>query len=144
MGSQPAKSYLAEYKAEQIREKLAKEQITFSQASQELKALKQIDAQNSIVIDLIERVELSQELEEIQRLFSNRQYEEAVRRAKRSRHERVRYSVAEFIIDILVNAVNSGNLDNPEVMQQLGRWAYEICPNEPAFQEVYCTLRLRY
>lgn len=144
LGSQPSKSYLAEYKAEHLREQLANEQISTEKALQELQQIKQIDERNPVVLDLIERVELSQELEVIQRLFSNRQYEEMVSRAKRSRHERVRYIVAEFIIDRLINAVDSGNLNNPEVMQQLGGWAYEICPNEPAFQEVYRQLKLCY
>lgn len=71
------------------------------------------------------------------------EFEEAVRKAKHSRHEQVRFKVAEFFIDILINGVNSGDLTNHQTIQQLGRWAYEICPDEPAFQEVYRSLRLR-
>lgn len=144
LGSQASISYLAEYNAEQVREQLASEKITTQKALQELQALKQIDAQNPVVLDLIERVEFNQQIEEIQKLFNGRQIEQAVNRAKQSRHERVRHIVAEYLIDGLVNAVNSGNADSPEIIQQLGRWAYELCPNEPAFQEVYRQLRLRY
>jgi len=80
----------------------------------------------------------------IKRLFNSRQFEQAVNRARQSRHERIRYIVAEFLIEILVDAVNSGNADSPEIIQQLGRWAYELCPNDPAFQEIYRQLKLRY
>lgn len=144
LGSQSARSYLAEYKAEQVREQLASEKISNQKALQELQALKQIDAQNSVVLDLIERVEFNQQIEEIKQLFNNNKFEEAVNRARQSRHERIRHIVAEFLIDGLVNAVNSGNADSPEIIQQLGRWAYELCPNEPAFQEVYRQLKLHY
>lgn len=142
LGSQLARSYLAEYKAEELREKLANEQISLEKALRELQEIKKIDEHNPIVKDLIENVEVAQELKEIHRLFGNNQYEAMVTRAKRTRHERVRFIVAEFFIEILVAGVSNGNLNNLEVVLQLGRWAYEICPNEPAFQEVYQSLRL--
>lgn len=144
LGSQPARSYLAEYKTGQLQQKLANKQISADKALQELQAIKRIDERNPFVLDLIERVELSQELEEINRLLKSRQLEEVVRRARRSSHERVRYIVAEFFIDILVKGINSGELNDPEEIQQIGRWAYEICPDEPAFQKVYRELGLRY
>lgn len=143
LGSKAAKSYLAEYKAEQIRDKLAKEQISFSQASPELEAIKRIDAQNPVVLDLIERVEFSKEMKEIQALLQRDRFDEAVRRAKYSKHERVRFIVAEICIDILLKGAETRKLPF-EVISQLGRWAYELCPNEPAFQEVYRQLGLRY
>ena len=85
-----------------------------------------------------------QEIEQIERLLKRREFEEAVRKAKYSRNKQVSFKVAEFFIDILINAVESGDLTNPQTIQQLGRWAYEICPDEPAFQEVYRSLRLRW
>lgn len=142
--SQPARSYLAEYKAEQLREKLVNEQISFDKALRELQEIKRFDERNPVVLALIDTVEFNQEIGEINRLFTSSQFEEMVRRARRSRHERVRYVVAEFFINILINNINSGNFNDVKVIQQLGRWAYEICPDEPAFQEVYRTLRLRY
>ena len=144
LGSQPARSYLAEYKAEKLRVKLANQQISPDSALRELQEIKKIDERNSVVLDLIKKVEIHQELEEINKLVKSRRYEEMVELARRSRHEQVRYNVAEFIIDALINAVDNGDLRNPEIMQQLGRWAYKICPNEPAFQEVYRLLGLQY
>ncbi|MGI8502093.1 MAG: tetratricopeptide repeat protein [Hassallia sp.] len=143
LGSKMARSYLAEYKTEQLRNKLANEQISLEKALQELEGIKKIDEFNPIVKDLIENVEIAQELKEIQRLFRNSQFEAMVKRARGTRHERVRFIVTEFIIEILVTGVSNGNLNNPEMILQLGRWAYEISPNEPAFQEVYRSLRLR-
>ena len=144
IGSKAARSYLAEYKTGQLRQKLANKQISADKALQELQEIKRIDERNPFVLDLIETVELSQELEEINRLLKSRQLEEVVRRARRSSHERVRYIVAEFFIDILVKGINSGELNDPKEIQQIGRWAYEICPDDPAFQEVYRELGLRH
>ena len=72
----------------------------------------------------------------------NQQIDEMIKRARCSCREQVQYKVAEFFINILINGVKSGDLSDPETIQQLGRWAYEICPDEPAFQEVYYNLRL--
>lgn len=46
-------------------------------------------------------------------------------------------------IDWLINGVESRKMPI-ELIHQLGKWAYELCPNEPAFQEVYRELKLRY
>ncbi len=137
LGSKPARSYLAEYKAEQLRQKLANQQILLDLALRELQDIKQIDDRNPIVLDLIERVEYMQEIEEIDKLLKRQKYEEVVSKAKRSRHERVKFRVAEFFIEILINNIDKGDLRDYQAVQQLGRWAYEICPDEPAFQEVY-------
>jgi len=144
LGSQPARSYLADYRAEQLREKLIKQQVLLEKALQELRDIKQIDELNPVVLDLIERVEFTQEIEEIDRLLKRQNYEDVVRKAKKSRHDRVRFTVANFFIDILMSAVKKGDLSNYQEVQQVGRWAYEICPDEPAFQEIYRSLRLQF
>lgn len=143
LGSLPARSYLAEYKTEQIRDKLAKEEISLKQAAHELQKVKQIDDKNPIVIDLIEKVEFGQEMHEILDLIERDRFSDAVSRAKNSKHERVRFTVAEMCIDWLINGVESRKMPI-ELIHQLGKWAYELCPNEPAFQEVYRELKLRY
>ncbi|WP_234300736.1 hypothetical protein [Sphaerospermopsis aphanizomenoides] len=140
--SKYSRSYLAEYKAEEIRKKLVNEQISLNKALSKLQEIKKIDSSNPVVNDMIENLEFNQEIEEINHLLKTRQHEAMVRKARRSKRVRVRYIVAEFFIDILINGVQEGSLDDPEVMLQLGRWAYEICPDEPAFQEVYRGLRL--
>ena len=142
--SQAARSYFAEYKAQQIREKLVAEQITDEKAIRELEEIKRLDPQNPVVLDLIERVEIAKEIKEIDRLLKNRDLDEMVRQASRSRHEQVRYVAAEFFIDILLEAVNSGKVYDFDEIRQLGRWAYQICPDAPQFQEIYRSLGLRY
>lgn len=144
LGSQPARSYLAEYKAEQVREQLAGEKINNQKALQELQKLKQIDDQNPVVLDLIERVEFNQELDAINNLLKLNKFEEGVKLAKQSRREQIRYIVAEVLFKILMNVDKSGDQSHRPLIQQLGSWAYELCPNEPAFQEVYRQLNLRY
>lgn len=143
LGSQASRSYLAEYKAEQVREQLASEKINNQKALQELQALKQIDTQNPVVLDLIERVEFNQELDAIDNLLKSNKFEEGVKLAKQSRREQIRYIVAEVLLKILMNVAKSGDQSQRPLIQQLGYWAYELCPNEPDFQEVYHQLNLR-
>lgn len=134
--SRDARSYLAEYKAEQIREQIANEQISLAIALRELQKIKQIDNQNPIVIDLIERIEFNQELELIDNLLKNSKFEEAVQRAKESQHQRIRNIVSDICIEILVKGFQNRDLGFEDIYQ-LGYWAYELCPNDPNVQEVY-------
>ncbi|MBD2293502.1 peptidase M, neutral zinc metallopeptidase site [Anabaena sphaerica FACHB-251] len=140
--SKSARSYFAEYKSEDIRQQLLDEQISLIQALGKLQELKNIDSSNPIVIDMIENVELSQELKEINRLFQTQKYEEMLSKAKLSTRDRIRYIVADFFLDMLVKGIKEERLHDPQLMLQLGRWAYEICPHEPAFQEIYRSLKL--
>ncbi len=143
MGSQPARSYLAEYKAEQIRDKLAHEDISFNQASQELQKIKQFDPSNPVVIDLTDKAEFSKEMQEILDLIERDRFSDAVSRAKYSKHERIRFIVAQMCIDLLIKGAETQRMPS-ELIYQLGKWAHELCSNEPAFQEVYRQLELRY
>ena len=143
LASLPARSYLAEYKAYQIQEQLNLKVITDKQALQELKALQQIDAQNPVALGLIDSIELNQEFKNIQYAFTGRAYAEAIRLARKSRHERIHYLVAKGFVDIAVETINnSSNLNKQEIITQLGGWAYELCPYEPTFQDFYRQLKL--
>ncbi|WP_199246412.1 hypothetical protein [[Phormidium] sp. ETS-05] len=136
LGSQPSRTYLAEYKAEQVREKLVAEKITESKALQELEAIKQIDAANPVVNDLIERIEFTQEGEKIDKLLKQNKLEEAVQQAKKSRHPRIRRVVAELFLKIFLEGFRSRDF-NLDDMAKLGNWAYELCPNDSDVQEIY-------
>jgi tetratricopeptide (TPR) repeat protein len=143
LASYSASSYLAEYKARQIEDKLANEKINAQNALSQLEAIKKIDPHNPVVIDLIERVEFVQEAEAIDRLLKNDRFEEAVRRAKSSKNYKIRFLVAEICLDILIKGLESHSFSF-ELIHQLGRWAYELCPDEPAFQEIYRSLKIYY
>lgn len=143
LASQSAASYLAEYKTEKIRENLVNEKINLKTALKELNEIKSIDSNNPVLLDLIENVEVAQEAEEIEKLLNNDNFEEAVKRAKRSRHDRIRYMVAEICIDILLKGAEKNRLPY-DMIRQLGRWAYELCPNEPAFKPIYIELKIPY
>ncbi|QFS42931.1 peptidase M, neutral zinc metallopeptidase site [Nostoc sphaeroides] len=134
--SRDARSYLAEYKAEQIREQIANEQISSATALRELQKLKEIDNQNPIVIDLIERIEFNQELELIDNLLKNNKFEEAVQHAKESQHQRLRNIVSDICIEILIKGFKNRDLGFEDIYQ-LGYWAYELCPDHPNVQEIY-------
>lgn len=136
LGSQPAKTYLAEYKAEQVREKLVAEKISENQALQELEAIKHIDAANPVVNDLIERIEFTQEGEKIDKLLKKNKLEEAVQQAKKSRHPRIRRVVAELFLKIFLEGFRSRDF-NLDDLAKLGNWAYELCPNDSDVKEVY-------
>ncbi|QMS89362.1 peptidase M, neutral zinc metallopeptidase site [Nostoc edaphicum CCNP1411] len=136
LGSRDARSYLAEYKAEQIREQIANEQISSATALKELQKLKEIDNQNPIVIDLIERIEFNQELELIDKLLKNNKFEEAVQRAKESQHQRIRNIVSDIFVEILIKGFQNRDLGFEDIYQ-LGYWAYELCPDDPNVQEIY-------
>jgi hypothetical protein len=142
LGSKSASSYLAEYRAEKLRQQVINKQISLDKALDKLRELQQIDNDNPVVIDLIENIELTQELEEIDWLLKQQRFEEVVNKARYSQRERVRYIVAEFFINTLINSVENGQFNDIESIQQLGNWAYEICPDEPAFQEIYRNLKL--
>lgn len=142
--SQPARSYLAEYKTEVVRDELANNRISPANALKKLADIQEIDKENPIVLDLIERIEFVEEIEEVERLMKKGLYEQVIKKAKNSRHERVRFTVAELLIKILINAVEKGDVKNYQIIQQLGHWAYEICPKEPAFQEIYRSLKIPY
>ena len=141
LASKPARSYLAEYKARQIGSQVGEDKISLSQGHEQLLELKQIDEANPIVIDLIKRIEISQEMSDIIDLMKQDRVTEAVRRAKRSNHQEVKYQTADIFIDVLLAGAKSGQMGRDEILQ-LGRWAKEICPYEPAFREVYKSLRL--
>ena len=141
LASKPARSYIAEYKAKQIGNQLAEEKITFTQGQKQLLELKTIDDDNPIVIDLIKRIETVQEMNSIIDLMKQNRIDEAVRRAKYSSHQEVKYQTAEIFIDILLAGAKNSQMSHDEMLQ-LGRFAKEICPYEPAFMGVYNSLGL--
>ncbi len=134
--SRDARSYLAEYKAEEIREKIANEQISSATGLRELQKIKEIDNQNPIVIDLIERIEFNQELELIDNLLKSNKFEEVFQRAKKSQHQRLRNIVSDFYVKILIKGFQNRDLGFEDIYK-LGNWAYELCPDDPNIQEVY-------
>ncbi|BAY27692.1 hypothetical protein NIES2100_75170 [Calothrix sp. NIES-2100] len=136
VGSQSAKSYLAEYKAEKIREQISQGKISLSKALKDLEEIKKNDSQNPIVLDLIEMIEFQQEIEGIENLIKNNQLEAAVTRAKQSQLQRIRYIVAEICVDILMKGFKKGDLSFEEIYN-LGQWAYELCPDEKTVQNIY-------
>ncbi|WP_319422328.1 tetratricopeptide repeat protein [Pleurocapsa sp. FMAR1] len=140
LNSQPSRSYFAEYKGRQVAEKLSNETISYEQGLKKLQKIKDIDPNNSFILNLIETVEMQVELEKISRVMK-REFKEGVQIAKRSRHEKVRFKVAEVCINVILEASESRSLYF-DGMYQLAQWAYELCPREPAFQEIYNSLRI--
>lgn len=83
----------------------------------------------------------SQELKDIENLMKSDRFDEAVHRAKYSQHDSIRYYVADFFINTLLKGIKNRDLSF-DLIQQLGGWAYELCPDEPAFQEIYHSLKI--
>ncbi|MBL1210639.1 peptidase M, neutral zinc metallopeptidase, zinc-binding site [Geminocystis sp. GBBB08] len=139
--SSQSASYLAEYKAREISQQVADEKLSFSQAINKLKEVQKIDYNNALVVDLMSRLEYSIEAQEIDRLMKQNRFEDAVRKAKYSSNREIKHLVASICIEIALNGAKAKELDW-ETLQQLGRWAYEICPYEPDFREIYKALRI--
>lgn len=139
--SNQSASYLAEFKAREISQEVANEKISFSQAINKLKEVQNIDKNNPLVLDLLSRLETSLEAEEIDRLLKQNRFEDAVRKAKYSSNPEIKYLVASICLEIALKGAEARELDW-ETLQQLGRWAYQICPYEPNFQEFYRVLRI--
>ncbi|WP_414754417.1 peptidase M, neutral zinc metallopeptidase site [Anabaena sp. CCY 9910] len=136
LNSTKASAYLAEYKAERIREQLANKQISKQKALQELEKIKLIDADNPIVIDLIQRIEVALAVEVIEEFLNKNNLEGAVKFAKQNPYLKVKNIVTEICVDILVDGFKTRKLGFEEIYD-LGRWAYELSPDEPNIQEIY-------
>ncbi|BAZ44481.1 peptidase M, neutral zinc metallopeptidase, zinc-binding site [Chondrocystis sp. NIES-4102] len=141
IASQAARSNFAECKARKVAQKIADEEISIQQGLKELKEIQNIDPNNPYTLDLVEKAETIQEEENIKHLIRQDRFEEAVRQAKKSHHESIRFMVAEICIDILLTGAKNNSLP-VDLMLKLGNWAYELCPREPAFQEIYSSLRI--
>ncbi|PSB52976.1 hypothetical protein [Chamaesiphon polymorphus] len=141
VASKTAGSYLAEYKAMQVSGKLAEEQITLNEGLNQLLQLKKIDDTNPVVLDTIDKIEIVQETNNIIDLIKQNRLEEAVRRAKFSTRQEVKYRIAEILIDASIAGARNRRSSREEILQ-LVSWAQEICPYEPTFMEVYHSLGL--
>ena len=135
--SQPSKSYFAEQSAIQVGLKIDDKKISLQQGLDELRKIRNnIDRNNATTLDLIEKVEYSLAAEKIDRLLKDNQYEEAIRVAKQSQNEAIRFKLAEIFIDVLLSGSENRSLDF-DGMYQLAKWAYQLCPHEPVFMPIY-------
>jgi hypothetical protein len=86
---------------------------------------------------------MGQELNEIHKLMKKDRYEDAVRRAKSCQYDPVRRYLAEHFIIALMKGAESRQLPH-ELIMQLARFAYQLCPHEPAFQPIFSQLGIYY
>ena len=136
LDTQPSRSYFAEQQVIQVAQNLDDKKISLQKGLDELKKLQKMDPNNSLTLDLIKKLEFNVELEKIDRLMKQNQFKEAVRVAKRSQNEQIRFIVAEICLKILLEGLKNNDLPF-ELINQLGNWAYELCPHEPAFVPFY-------
>lgn len=136
LDSQPARSYLAEYKAEQIREQLVAKTIQEYTALVELERIKRIDSTNPVVLDLVERIEITQDARKVEELMRADKLEQAVQEAKRSRHQQVRNNLTEFFVKVFIEGFQKSELGFEDI-HKIGQWAYELSPEDPMVQEIY-------
>ncbi|MFO5440735.1 MAG: hypothetical protein ACLBM4_19255 [Dolichospermum sp.] len=143
LNSQNAKSYLAEMKAEEVREEIVTEKIALRQALRKFQEIKQIDANNSVVLDLIEKTESIIEKEDVFNMIKNNNFDGAVQAAKRSRYSEVRLMVTDLCIDILLNGIKNNSLYHDDVIK-LCNWAYQLSPDDPRVREIRYLLGVRF
>jgi hypothetical protein len=135
LNSQNAKSHLAEMKAEEVREEIVAEKISLRQALIKFQEIKQIDANNPVVLDLIEKTESIIEKENVFNMIKNNNFDGAVQAAKRSRYSEVRLMVTDLCIDILLNGIKNNSLYHDDVVK-LCNWAYQLSPDDPRVREI--------
>ena len=117
-----------------IVRRLDEQKIDESKALSELEKLKQIDYNHAILNELIEEIIFRKDVREVGRLMERNQFSEAIKKAKRSRSQKLRHLTAQFCLNLLIE--NSQKLP-PELLIELVRSAYELCPDDPEFREVY-------
>lgn len=136
LDSTKARTYLAEYKAEKVREELTNKQISKQQALQKLEKIKLIDAENPIVLDLIDRVEVALAGEVIEEFLEKNNLQGAVNYARGHGKQKVKDIVAEICVDILIQGFKSRKLGFEEIYE-LGCWAEELSPHDQTVQGIY-------
>ena len=129
-----SKMYYVRYKALEIVRRLDDQKIEESKALSELEKLKQIDYNNAILNELIEEIIFRKDAREVRRLMERNRFSEAIEKAKRSRSQKLRHITAQLCLTLLIE--NSQKLP-PELLIELVRSAYELCPDDPEFREVY-------
>jgi len=143
ISSSTSKTYYVEHQAMKIGFKVDAHKIGFQQALDELRELQNLDPSNSATANIIHILEVNLELETINILWQQGEYESAVVVAKRSHHDKVRFAVAEVCLEIVLEILQSDNLTNESLqsLQKITQWAYELCPSEASFQPVYNHLK---
>lgn len=140
LNSSVSANYFAEQKAINIQNRIAKEKISLSTAVRELQEVKKIDPNNPLVIDLLNKINIQQELNTIHDCLEKNDYEQAVQKAKYSSHPEVKYRVAQLFIEIVFNAIkkpNSLSYQDHQILREIVSYAYRICPHEKEFLPVY-------
>ena len=136
LNSPESRSYLIEHKTEKIRQNLVNKTINSPQALQQLKELQKIDAHHPIIIDLINRIEYTIEAEEIDKLWKNGKFEQAVSRAKNSNNNELKFQIGKICLEVFAEGFNQHNLSF-EDLYNFSRWAYELLPQESEIKEIY-------
>lgn len=136
LDSQSSRTYFAEYKAEKIRDSLANENISDDEAIRQLKTLEQIDRENPVVLDLIERVDFRQKAKSIGVLLNQGKLEEAFKSAKNSNNRQVSRWLSDIFLKFFVDAFPKRELSLEDVCR-LGKWAYELSYEDPGLREIY-------
>ncbi|GEM_PF-1488300 len=129
-------NYFAEYQAQKIILNLAQEKISNIQAYSELKNLEKLDPNNPVVKDLIEKLKFEKELSVINNLLNEKRFEEAIEQAKQSKYDKIKMIVAELFIHILMEGFKNNELNFNDIYT-LGKWVYELYPDDSTVQEIY-------
>jgi predicted Zn-dependent protease len=136
-------SYYAESQARQILIKLDEQKIRESEAIKQLQDLQRIAPDNPVVLNLLDVVEEHQEAQRIAELMELGHFEEAIIKAKQSRHQRLRHKVALWCLDIFIKGLENKSLPL-EILKELAIWAYELDPNNPDCEYIYNEIYRRF
>ena len=72
----------------------------------------------------------------INNLLNEKRFEEAIEQAKQSKYDKIKMIVAELFIHILMEGFKNNELNFNDIYT-LGKWVYELYPDDSTVQEIY-------
>ena len=126
LGTREAKRYYVDYKVEELAQKLGKEQISLGEAARALKSFKEIDPQNGLVLDLLQKINFIQESDRVFSLLKQGNAQEAVTVALNSSNLELRYHLASILMEFFQKNERTFSYSQ---RQDLLRWIRQLSPS---------------
>ena len=125
LDTKESRRYYIDYKVRELSNKLAEEELSLTEAVRQLQAFKEIDSQNSLVFDLLQKINSIEESNRVFSLIKQGKIEEAVRIASKSSNSNLRYHLANLFMEIIKDR---GSVMSYSEHQNLVIWIKKLCP----------------
>ncbi|MEI7488803.1 MAG: hypothetical protein WCJ72_15625 [Chryseobacterium sp.] len=125
LDTKESRRYYIDYKVRELSHKLGEEKLSLTEAVRQLEAFKEIDSQNSLVFDLLQKINSIEESNRVFSLIKQGKIEEAVRIASKSSNSNLRYNLANLFMEIIKDR---GSVMSYSEHQNLVIWIKKLCP----------------